>query len=95
MKKILLLISVLGIMYCNAQTIEQNGTTFTQVAKEKVASETKTKYTYIDNKGVSYDVYLSSTGKAFVKKTSKNGKEYRHYVPEIGKRINPDAYKEK
>jgi len=42
-----------------------------------------------------YPIYLSSTGKAFIKKVSKKtGKEYKQYIPEIGKQINPEAYKE-
>jgi hypothetical protein len=57
--------------------------------------ETKTKYTYTDFKGNVYPIYLSASGKAFTKKVSKKtGKEYRQYLPEIGKQINPEAYKE-
>jgi len=80
-----------------AQSVSRQGNTFTQVSNKKPAGkETKTQYTYTDNKGVVYPVYLSSTGKAFIKKVSKKtGKEYRQYVPEIGKQINPEAYKEK
>ena len=45
-------------------------------------------------KGVVYPVYLSKGGKAFIWRKSKNtGKEYKMYRPEIGKRINPEAYK--
>lgn len=47
-------------------------------------------------KGVEHPIYLSSTGKAFIKKVSKKtGKEYKQYLPEIGKQINPEAYKDK
>lgn len=78
-----------------AQNVVKEGNTFTQVSNKKSESkETKTEYTYKDSKGNSYPVYLSSGGKAFIKKTSKNGKEYKQYVPEIGKQINPDAYKD-
>ena len=82
----------------NAQEVKREGNTFTQVGKSGTRAsgqETKTAYKYIDSKGVTYDVYLSSTGKAFVKKISKKtGKEYKCYLPEIGKQINPEAYKE-
>ena len=72
-----------------AQKVVQNGNTFTMVSKEK---ETKTSYTYVIN-GVSYPVYLSSKGKAFIKRISKKtGKEYKMYIPEVGKKINPKAY---
>ena len=80
-----------------AQSVQRQGNTFTQVSNKKSASkETKTQYVYKDSKGNSYPVWLSSSGKAFIKKVSKKtGKEYRQYVPEIGKQINPEAYKEK
>ena len=84
-------------MGIQAQSVQRQGNTFTQVSNKKSAGkETKTQYTYKDSKGVEYPVYLSSTGKAFIKKVSKKtGKEYKQYVPEVGKQINPEAYKEK
>ena len=82
-----------------AQSVERKGNTFTQVSNKGGKSggkETKTQYTFKDSKGNIYPVYLSATGKAFIKKVSKKtGKEYKQYLPEIGKQINPDAYKEK
>jgi hypothetical protein len=78
-----------------AQEVQRNGNNFTQVAKEKTSEskETKTEFTYTDTKGNVYPVYLSSTGKAFIKKISKKtGKEYKFYIPEVGKQINPEAY---
>ena len=99
MKKLVICITMmfslgLGIQ---AQSVQRQGNTFTQVTNKKSSSkETKTQYTYKDSKGVEYPVYLSSTGKAFIKKVSKKtGKEYKQYVPEIGKQINPEAYKDK
>ena len=96
MKKLVLCITMMLAfsLVTNAQSVQRQGNTFTQVSNKKSASkETKTKYTYKDSKGVEYSVYLSSTGKAFIKKTSKKtGKEYKQYVPEIGKQINPKAY---
>ena len=83
----------------NAQSVTRQGNTFTQVSNQKgksASKETKTEYVFKDSKGVEYSVYLSSTGKAFIKKVSKKtGKEYKQYVPEIGKQINPEAYKDK
>lgn len=99
MKKLVLCITMMLTfsLVTNAQSVQRQGNTFTQVNNKKSASkETKTKYTYKDSKGVEYPVYLSSTGKAFIRKTSKKtGKEYKQYVPEIGKQINPEAYKKK
>ena len=84
-------------MGIQAQSVQRQGNTFTQVSNKKSASkETKTQFTYKDSKGVEYPVYLSSTGKAYIKKISrKTGKEYKQYIPEVGKQINPEAYKEK
>lgn len=91
---VLLFLSAI-ISPCYGQTVVREGNTFTQVSK-KSNKETKTAYIYKDNKGITYPVYLSSTGKAFIKKISKKtGKEYRQYLPEIGKQINPEAYEEK
>ena len=80
-----------------AQSVTKNGNNFTQVTNNKKSGskETKTQYTYTDSKGNTYHVWLSSGGKAFIKRISKKtGKEYKQYVPEIGKQINPQAYKE-
>ena len=99
MKKIILAAIMLFSlnMGIQAQSVERKGNNFTQVSNKKEVSEkeVKTKYTYTDSKGNVYPIYLSSTGKAFIKKVSKKtGKVYRQYLPEIGKQINPSAYKE-
>ena len=101
MKKIILAaIMLLSLnVGVQAQSVVKSGNTFTQVSNNKGGKsggkETKTQYTFKDSKGNSYPVYLSSTGKAFIKKVSKKtGKEYKQYMPEIGKQINPKAYKE-
>ena len=82
-----------------AQSVVKSGNTFTQVSNKGGKSggkETKTRYTFKDSKGNVYPVYLSASGKAFIKKVSKKtDKEYKQYVPEIGKQINPEAYKQK
>ena len=82
-------------MGISAQSVTRQGNTFTQVSNKKPAGkETKTEYTYKDAKGNTYPVYLSSTGKAFIKKISKKtNKEYKQYIPEVGKSINPKDYK--
>ena len=99
MKKLIICISMMLAfsLVTNAQSVQRQGNTFTQVNNKKPAGkETKTQYTYKDSKGVEYPVYLSSTGKAYIKKISKKtGKEYKQYIPEVGKQINSEAYKEK
>lgn len=80
-----------------AQSVVKSGNNFTQVTNKGGKSggkETKTQYTFKDSKGNVYPVYLSASGKAFIKRVSKKtGKEYKQYMPEIGKQINPKAYK--
>lgn len=96
MKKFILftiMVFVFGLV-SNAQSVQKQGNNFTQVTTKGTKSkETKTQYTFTDSKNNTYPVYLSSTGKAFIKKISKkSGKEYKQYLPEIGKQINPSAY---
>ena len=99
MKKLIICISMMLAfsLATDAQSVQRQGNTFTQVNNKKSGGkETKTQYTYKDSKGVEYPIYLSSTGKAFIKKVSKKtGNEYKQYLPEVGKQINPEAYKDK
>ena len=101
MKKLIIAaIMLLGVsMAVSGQSVQRQGNTFTQVSNKKASTKdegTATKYQYVDSKGKVYTVMLSSTGKAFIWKTSqKTGKAYRQYLPEIGKQINPEAYKDK
>ena len=100
MKKIILTAIMLFSLNVGvqAQSVVKSGNTFTQVSNKggkSSSKETKTQYTFKDSKGNAYSIYLSSTGKAFIKKVSKKtGKEYKQYMPEIGKQINHEAYKE-
>lgn len=88
---------LLGASLVYAQQVQQQGKNFTEVSTSKSkGKETKTEYTYSTSKGVTYPVYLSSTGKAFIKKVSKKTrKKYKQYRAKVGKVINPRAYKEK
>lgn len=99
MKRIIICIVMMFTMMLasNAQNVVKEGNTFTQVsASSSTGKETKTEYTYKTKDGKTYDIYLSAKGKAFIKRiSSKTGKEYKQYIPEIGRQINPDAYKEK
>lgn len=77
MKKVMFILMMLlmsGYMY--SQEVTKNGTEFTQVSKRgEAGKETKTQYTYKDSKGNVYPVYLSASGKAFIKRISqKTGK---------------------
>lgn len=99
MKKLVLCISMMlafGLV-SNAQNVTRQGNSFTQVSNKKKSDDkvTKTQFTYTDKKGVVHPVYLSSTGKAFIFYINKKGEQKRRYMPEIGKQINPEAYKDK
>ena len=70
---------------CRAQKVERNGNNFRQIRPGK--DSTRTEYTYTDSKGKTAPIFLSKSGKAYVPKTSKNGKYYRRYLPEVTKQI--------
>lgn len=76
------------------QNVVRDGNTF--IAKSATISKEskKTEYVYKDSKGNSYTIYLSPKGKAYYIKKDKDGKDRKVYVPEIGRQINPDAYKD-
>lgn len=75
-----------------AQSVRRVGNTFVEQvdsSKKVVKEPKKTEYTYTDKKGNVYPIYLSSTGKAFIKRISKKtGKEYREYLPEVTKQLS-------
>lgn len=73
----------------HAQDVVRNGNTFEQVSKNK-DDVIQTKYYYVVD-GKRYPIFLSNTGKAFIKRISKKtGKEYRQYLPEITKLIRKE-----
>lgn len=84
---------LLGMSTCTiAQNVVRNGNNFSVVAKNK--EDKKTQYTFTTKDGKVYPIYLSAKGKAYILRTSsKTGKQYKQYLPEIGKQINPNAYK--
>ena len=65
--------------YCNAQNVTRTGNTFT-IVSTKTSSETKTKFTWKDSKGVEYPIYVGKSGACYIKKVSKAGKEYKQYL---------------
>ena len=92
-----IILTLCGASVSSAQSVERKGNNFTQVSSkgQQGGKETKTQYTYTTKDGEVYPVYLSAKGKAFIKRVSKKtGKEYKQYLPEVGKQINPNAYKE-
>ena len=89
MKKFVLIVCLAllgGVTYAHAQKVVRNGNNFTQVTSkaQKQTEVVKTQYTYTANDGVTYPIYLSGNGKYFIiRKSSKSGKEYRQYLPEV------------
>jgi hypothetical protein len=75
-----------------AQDVKRVGNTFVEQvdsSKTQRGEAKKTNMTYIDKNGKSYDIYISSKGKAFIKKVSKKtGKEYRQYLPKVTEQLN-------
>lgn len=95
MKKILVtLVLLFGLVAPTySQNFEKNGTEFVSTKATRTKSEPeKTIYTWKDNKGNVYPIYISNTGSCFVFKISaKTGKEYRYY---LGKEISTAICKE-
>lgn len=74
----------------NAQSYTRKGNTFISSTGERVKTEpVKTKFTWQDNKGKEYPVYISPKGSCFViKGKDKNGKDKKTYLcPEISQQI--------
>lgn len=68
-----------------AQSFNRKGNTFEQVASKKSSATPaiKTAYTWKDNKGADYPIYITQNGRCFVNKVSgKTGKEYKYYLNE-------------
>lgn len=85
------LITSIFLLFCafttvSAQKYTQNGTTFienTSNSASKRGKSIETMYTWQDREGKSHKIYLSKSGKAFVKVTSKKtGNKYNKYLDE-------------
>lgn len=92
MKYIIAIIFALSMTFsANAQSKNYtlNGTTFTQVSsKSSSSNDTKTKYTWKTPDGKVYPIFLSARGKAYIKRISKNGNEYKQYLaPEVSAKL--------
>lgn len=96
------IILAFGFLYsqcAHAQEVnfQREGTTFTQVKSPNVSHDTLTKFTYVI-KDFSYPIYITSNGRCYIIRTSKNGNEYKQYLAkeialEICKELNIE-YKE-
>lgn len=85
------LITLIITLFCTfttvfAQNYTQKGTTFIENTSNPTSKKDKsieTKYTWQDKEGKSHKIYLSKSGRAFVKITSKKtGNVYNKYLNE-------------
>lgn len=72
-----------------AQNVVRVGNVFEQV--EKKDSAVKTAYTYKDKNGISYPIYLSSKGKAYIIcQSKKTGRKYKRYLPKVTEQLKKE-----
>lgn len=81
-----------ALQECRAQSVTRQGKLFIQNPSSstiKKDSITLTGYYYQTADGTKYPIYMSSKGKCFILRTSsKTGKEYRQYLPEVTKQLS-------
>lgn len=81
-----------ALQECRAQNVVRKGHSFyQQQSTNKIAKDSVvfSGYYYFDAKGIRYPIYMSSKGKCFILRTSsKTGKQYRQYLPEITRQLN-------
>lgn len=73
-----------------SQNVTRQGNVFIQDSSKTKKKDvpTLTKYTYKASDGNIYPIYMSSTGKCFIiRVSSKTGKQYKQYLPEITKQL--------
>ena len=73
----------------NAQSFERQGNTFVSTsARSNKTPDEQTKFTWKDNKGREYPVFISSRGSCYVIKKNSKGEDKKHYLgPEISSQI--------
>lgn len=80
-----------ALQECRAQNVVRKGHSFyQQQSTNKIDKDSVvfSGYHYFDTKGVRYPIYISSKGKCFIIRTSsKTGKKYKQYLPEVSKEI--------
>lgn len=66
-----------------AQNVQRTGNVFITTNSSSKGNVEKTKYQWQDSTGKKYDIYISKkSGACFVMRISKNGKEYKYYLPD-------------
>lgn len=87
-----LLIALFSIASYSQDIIKEGKTFKVQTTQVK---EVQTGYTWEDNKGNKYPIFISKKGACYIKRIShKTGKEYKQYLPkEIQETINKELKK--
>ncbi len=86
---IILIIFACGCI-ANAQSFKCEGTTYSSTGRVNNSSAPiSTGFTWTDNKGNKYPIYISNSGSCYIiKKSSRTGKDYKMYLkPEVSQDI--------
>lgn len=97
MKRVILFIIMMITLSVNinAQSYTRSGNVFISSTGERTknnkSTATQTKFKTKESDGKEYPIYCSTSGSCYIKKTSKNGKEYKKY---LGVEISQEICKE-
>lgn len=93
MKKLILCLFMALVSYTSYAQIVREGNTFKSTTSQTTKSEgQQTKYTWQDNKGNTYPIYITKSGAVYVnRKSAKTGKDYKQY---LSKEIKEQIQKE-
>lgn len=64
-----------------SQEVTREGKSFTQVKTLHQTTDTITEYTYVI-KDTIYPIWITKNGRCYIIRTSKNGNDYKQYMPE-------------
>ena len=93
MKKIFMIIALMSCLLwgCQAQSRKpiRKATKDSMIVDKSMIKDAKmTKYFYLTPDGTKHPIYMSPDGKCFIIRTSsKHGKQYRQYLPEVTKQL--------
>lgn len=93
MKKLILCLFMALVSYTSYAQVAREGNTFKSTTSQTTKSEgQQTKYTWQDNKGNTYPIYITKSGAVYVnRKSAKTGKDYKQY---LSKEIKEQIQKE-
>jgi hypothetical protein len=81
MKKLFTIISLFVVMTAQAQTITKDAAgNYHAVSRRDTTANKPTGKTFTDTKGKVYPVFISSRGKLYYNRVSRNGNTYKAYI---------------